>query len=176
MQPKTKQELGVSEPTTRFIMQQIRPETRGRNPWQPAAPRWWNEIMHYAWKTCSASRPDPARTRPHYTSRCDDKLRHSFVLRPCSDPNFIIKSENLKPRGSSPECTRSAQWVINTPCHICCRANVAWFSGCPQPLHHPKTPETPLGNHPQNPPSNPVSISGACSCACHYAKLNGWQC
>jgi len=37
MQPETKQELGVSEPTTRFIMQQIRPETRGRNPWQPAA-------------------------------------------------------------------------------------------------------------------------------------------
>lgn len=25
-------------------------------------------------------------------------------------------------------------------------------------------------------PSSPVSISGPCSCACHYAKLNGWQC
>jgi len=96
MQPETKQELEVwghwefQNPLHASLCSKLGPRREAEilGSRQPAAPRWWNEIMHYAWKTCSASRPDPARTRPHYTSRCDDKLRHSFVLRPLQRPQL----------------------------------------------------------------------------------------
>jgi len=98
------QRTGSLGATTRFIMQQIRPQLgevvgrAARNAWQPGARDDETKlcIMHGKHAVPAGQiLPDSAMTRPHYTSRCDDdKLTHFCVLAPRC-PNFIIKSENL---------------------------------------------------------------------------------
>lgn len=98
------QRTGSLGATTRFIMQQIRPQLgevvgrAARNACQPGARDDETKlcIMHGKHAVPAGQiLPDSARTRPHYTSRCDDdKLTHFCVLAPRC-PNFIIKSENL---------------------------------------------------------------------------------